>query len=773
MSIPSPWSSGNGYQDPTKGTLTTYRGDGYWYYATSADGGAGPATQINIFGLDTITQLYGTITGFTNIAGIALNLFSGGQYLYVADAGTNTITKVDLFTGPPDVQSGTYTQTVIYTHENGTEVLNGITFDTGLSQNSYKLFASIYDPNSVALPSTSIIMINIDTGRLQANIPINITLPSPDNFGNLYVYNDVFYTPSASNYGLYSGLLSYTYGVGVISSISVTLTLINTTIYNPVAVYGSYIYGEEGNSSPTVVNAYNIADGTFSSTIGYAPGYRYFIPFINSQYTSPNYPGPVLFLIDISGNMNGTNGNIYQYSLTPPGPSGSSGPSGSTGSSGGVWSTGYNAFNTGKMASDGTYLYVDNSPNMAQTSLADGSIVNPAVAENFNNFNAVIVYNNIIYVASDTIWSYDISNNYAQTDYVPNFISNPIGLAVIGDYLYVAGNVAGGPSPIGRITLSNPSSNDPTWLSVDNNTYGGSIYGMCSYNNMLYALTDRQIITITVEGVITTIFNSMPADLFAQWDIVVYNDIIYATIYNITDEALNSIATFQLDGTLIDIAWQTVPYADSLAINGTDLYCSANTDSSATASEIYKFALSGPPPPPPAPMVCFKEGSQILTDKGYRAIEDLRKGDLVKTSLNGLKAIEMIGKREITHLACKDRIKDQLYVCGVDKFPQVFEDLVITGCHSILVDDFASEQQRQNAVEVNGNVYVTDKKYRLPACVDDRTKVYDAAGDYTIYHIALENEDYYMNYGVYANGLLVETCSRRYLKELSNMTLIE
>jgi hypothetical protein len=28
-----------------------------------------------------------------------------------------------------------------------------------------------------------------------------------------------------------------------------------------------------------------------------------------------------------------------------------------------------------------------------------------------------------------------------------------------------------------------------------------------------------------------------------------------------------------------------------------------------------------------------------------------------------------------------------------------------------------------------------------------------------------------MNYGVYANGLLVETCSKRYLKELSHMEL--
>jgi hypothetical protein len=40
---------------------------------------------------------------------------------------------------------------------------------------------------------------------------------------------------------------------------------------------------------------------------------------------------------------------------------------------------------------------------------------------------------------------------------------------------------------------------------------------------------------------------------------------------------------------------------------------------------------------------------------------------------------------------------------------------------------------------------------------------------YSIYTL----EDYYMNYGIYANGLLVETCSQRYLKKLSGMEIIE
>jgi hypothetical protein len=42
-----------------------------------------------------------------------------------------------------------------------------------------------------------------------------------------------------------------------------------------------------------------------------------------------------------------------------------------------------------------------------------------------------------------------------------------------------------------------------------------------------------------------------------------------------------------------------------------------------------------------------------------------------------------------------------------------------------------------------------------------------------IYHIALEHHDILMNYGIYANGLLVESCSERNLRELSNMRILE
>jgi surface protein len=173
--------------------------------------------------------------------------------------------------------------------------------------------------------------------------------------------------------------------------------------------------------------------------------------------------------------------------------------------------------------------------------------------------------------------------------------------------------------------------------------------------------------------------------------------------------------------------------------------------------------------PPP---ICFKEDTKILTTKGYLPIQELRQGDLIKTINHGYVPICMIGKKELYHPASKERIKEQLYKCSKDQYPEIFEPLIITGCHSILLDEFDNEEQRQETIRINGDTYITDNYWRVPACADQKATVYETPGTYTIYHLALENDDYYMNYGIYANGLLVETCSKRYLKELSNMELL-
>jgi hypothetical protein len=168
---------------------------------------------------------------------------------------------------------------------------------------------------------------------------------------------------------------------------------------------------------------------------------------------------------------------------------------------------------------------------------------------------------------------------------------------------------------------------------------------------------------------------------------------------------------------------------------------------------------------------CFLEGSKILTSEGYIPIENLKRGDLIKTFNGDFIPIIMLGKKEIYHSASEERIEDQLYKCCQDKYPEIFEDLIITGRHSVLVEEFIDENQKERTRKVNNGILTIENKYRLPSCADERAVVYETPGTYTIYHFALENEDDYLLHGIYANGLLVETTSKHYLRELSEMTL--
>jgi len=172
---------------------------------------------------------------------------------------------------------------------------------------------------------------------------------------------------------------------------------------------------------------------------------------------------------------------------------------------------------------------------------------------------------------------------------------------------------------------------------------------------------------------------------------------------------------------------------------------------------------------------CFLEGTKILcfenNEEVYRPVESLRKGDLVKTIYNGYMPIHMIGTTSIYNPGNDYRVTNRLYKCSREKYPTLFEDLYITGCHSILVPRMTQDQW-DNTKAVNGTIYVTDNHFRLIACADEKAEPFNKEGFMNIYHIALEHQDILMNYGIYANGLLVESCSERNLRYLSNMRIL-
>ena len=322
--------------------------------------------------------------------------------------------------------------------------------------------------------------------------------------------------------------------------------------------------------------------------------------------------------------------------------------------------------------------------------------------------------------------------------------------------------------------------------------------GMCidNFNNLYYTSSDQNIYKIDTSGVTSTFISgtytpypqSIARDSTGNFYITGNNE--YISKYSSSGVLINSQFISSSSGDYW--YWVTIDNSDNIyGISGgsffnlnkydpsgsllSNIYTSSNLLLSVAIDKSNKFYFTndnGIEVLTLGPTVCFKENTKILTDTGYKNIEELRKGHLIKTENDGFKKIEVLGKKTIYNSAVNVRIKDQLYKCCQNEYPELFEDLVITGSHSILVDELDATE-REMVIEVLGKIYITGNKYRLPVCVDKRSSVYEIPGNYTIYHIALENSDYYMNYGIYANGLLVETCSKRYLKELADMNLID
>jgi hypothetical protein len=173
------------------------------------------------------------------------------------------------------------------------------------------------------------------------------------------------------------------------------------------------------------------------------------------------------------------------------------------------------------------------------------------------------------------------------------------------------------------------------------------------------------------------------------------------------------------------------------------------------------------------PVICFKTGSKILCLQDSKEIEipieDIKVEQLVKTINNGYIPVKKVGRSSVYNSGDKERIKDRLYKLSKDKYLELNEDLYLTGCHSILVP-FLSDIQREKIIKEVDRIYVTDGHYRLLTCVDERAEPYDKEGTFDIYHLALDSEDKNRNYGIYANGLLVESCfENRIEKEMKTL----
>jgi len=206
--------------------------------------------------------------------------------------------------------------------------------------------------------------------------------------------------------------------------------------------------------------------------------------------------------------------------------------------------------------------------------------------------------------------------------------------------------------------------------------------------------------------------------------------------------------------------------------DGGDYYILVNNGNLETSTIVTTKPV--PEPPPESPL-CFKEGSKILclqgTEEEYVEVQNIRKNMLVKTSQSGYKRVDKVGTTVLYNDHSNKNCLDNLYICKKEEYPELTEDLIMTGSHSILVDSM-TPKQKETTMRIFNDIYVTENKYRLAACIDSRAKPYDVKEKVNIWHLSLEHTNKFMNYGIYANGLLVESASKRMMGEIAGMKTV-
>ena len=168
--------------------------------------------------------------------------------------------------------------------------------------------------------------------------------------------------------------------------------------------------------------------------------------------------------------------------------------------------------------------------------------------------------------------------------------------------------------------------------------------------------------------------------------------------------------------------------------------------------------------------ICFNAGTGILCLKNgkeqYVRVGRLMEGDQVKTLNHGYKKIVDIRKGNFKLNGLMD-----MGMYRMKKQGNMTADLEMTGLHCVLVDKndkkYLDDIKRQGGLK-NKKRFI-DGKFRLRARESHEFQQMEAK-QYTVFSFALEDQEQ-EQYGIWANGALVETTSRKMI-ETSNMIKI-
>jgi len=223
-----------------------------------------------------------------------------------------------------------------------------------------------------------------------------------------------------------------------------------------------------------------------------------------------------------------------------------------------------------------------------------------------------------------------------------------------------------------------------------------------------------------------------------------------------------------------DIPVDGIPYG-TIQINSYDnnLEYSLNGLTYDIYAGTYIFSLGAPLP------CCFNEGTKILCytqlenslicilKEEYRLVQHLKIGDLVKSYLHGYRKVSKLLKGSFVNNPNEDGVANCMYRMIKTENNGLIEDLTLTRNHGVLVEKLTEDEEKK--VDKN-NLPVIDGLLSIITADSDKFEKVMDTNVYKYYHFSLDGDgDNDRRFGVYANGLLVETPSNNMMDGAMNI----
>jgi hypothetical protein len=152
-----------------------------------------------------------------------------------------------------------------------------------------------------------------------------------------------------------------------------------------------------------------------------------------------------------------------------------------------------------------------------------------------------------------------------------------------------------------------------------------------------------------------------------------------------------------------------------------------------------------------------------------KRIEKVCVGDVIYVGDNRGLPVKYVFSQRINNVRSQNKKKDQIYVLPRSSYAELTEDLVLTGGHPILVDDYQSvvERERHNIIWRDPAERKIGDKTRLLTFINEKAKLFENYGEFTVYNVVLDTPN--ENEMIWLNGILTESLSEKLYDQMRRL----